>query len=232
MTYATRWARLWCILAAVQVGFASLRWSPLAVVLAVLASTASVAAALVMYRNLRRPDWIGPASPSARHLGQTALLAGCCMVAMSTLLAASPVLALLVVVLVVVTSPVVIHRRGRPTPLRATRPDPASTATTGAPSHPDETLGWPSPDGRPLETLDDADLFKLWRRTFWELERQPSVEELAWLVELRQSCLDELSRRNPTAMAAWLSSGARASGGPERFWPERPGPPGDAPSGQ
>jgi hypothetical protein len=230
MTYAARWARAWCIVAAVEVGFASLPWSPLVVVLAVLACTASVAAALVSYQNARTPTWIGPASLSARQLGERALLGGCCMVAVWTL-AGSPVLALLVAVLVVVTSPVVIHKRGRPTPPQDTRLDPASTTTTGAPTHPGETLGCLEPDGGSLGALDDADLFALWRRTFWQLDSQPSVDELAWLVELRQSCLDELSRRNPTAMAAWLSSGARASGGPERFWAERPGP-GDAQAGQ
>ncbi len=42
---------------------------------------------------------------------------------------------------------------------------------------------------------------------------------------LRQGCLDELERRHPSALHAWLDSGARASEGPERFLAsrERPG---------
>lgn len=222
MTYTTRWIQTWAVLAAAAVGFASLQWSPLVVVLAVLASTASAATVLVMQHNLRTPAATGLASLPVRQLGQRALLAGCCVVAMSTLLAASPVLALLVVVLVAVTSPVVVRRPRCPTPPQDTRPCPAPPATTGVSALPGERPDRPTPADRPVEALDDEDLFKLWRRTFWELDTQPSVEEVAWLVALRQSCLDELGRRNPVALQAWLSSNARASSGPERFWAAEP----------
>jgi len=36
-------------------------------------------------------------------------------------------------------------------------------------------------------------------------------------VEQRQLYLDEFERRNPTGLAEWLASGARAAGDPTRF---------------
>jgi uncharacterized membrane protein YeaQ/YmgE (transglycosylase-associated protein family) len=43
------------------------------------------------------------------------------------------------------------------------------------------------------------------------------IGALLTLVALRQCCLDELERRDPTALQDWLTSGARASSSPERF---------------
>jgi hypothetical protein len=37
------------------------------------------------------------------------------------------------------------------------------------------------------------------------------------LVELRQHCLDELERRDPAGLSAWLASTASAGGDPSRF---------------
>ena len=120
-----------------------------------------------------------------------------------------------------VSSPVVV--RLRPGNARSGSVPPP----TGTPTQRDSADGSQVPrdcdhlEGTRVEQLDDDALFRLWRRTFWQLEGQPTVDELARLVALRQTCLDELARRNPDALRAWLESGARASGGPERFWRRR-----------
>jgi hypothetical protein len=65
-----------------------------------------------------------------------------------------------------------------------------------------------------LDSLDDVSLCMAWRSSFTVLEAAASVEERMAVIEHRQRCLDELQRRNPDGVAAWLSSGARASGNP------------------
>jgi hypothetical protein len=215
MTYTTRWAQSWSVLAAVEVGFASLQWSPVVVMLDLLATGACVTICLVIYQERWPPAPPGPPPRSWVDTGRRSLLLTCCVVATSTLTVASPPLALLVVLLATVTSPVVVQvgarrRRLDRGPLDAS----LSAPPPGAP-------GPPEPGDGGLRLLDDDQLFRLWRHTFWELGEQPTVDQLARLVALRQSCLDELARRNPSALHAWLDSGARASGGPERFWRRR-----------
>jgi hypothetical protein len=72
-----------------------------------------------------------------------------------------------------------------------------------------------------LSELNDDALRRLWRHTYWQLDLQQTEAGVPDLVGLRQTCLDELERREPSAVRAWLSSGTRAEGGPERFGGER-----------
>jgi hypothetical protein len=65
------------------------------------------------------------------------------------------------------------------------------------------------------------------RRTFWELRDASDAEQVLRLVTRRQRIIDELTRRDPDAMAVWLRSGARASGSPERYF--QAGPRSDGP---
>jgi hypothetical protein len=65
-----------------------------------------------------------------------------------------------------------------------------------------------------LPQLDDASLCLAWRRSFVPLSQRPSVVKQMFLVEQRQAYLDEIERRSPQGLAAWLDSGARASGNP------------------
>ena len=60
MTYASRWARAWTVLAAVEVGFASLQWSPLVVVLDLLATGTGAAVGLMLSPDRRAPAAAGP----------------------------------------------------------------------------------------------------------------------------------------------------------------------------
>jgi hypothetical protein len=68
-----------------------------------------------------------------------------------------------------------------------------------------------------LSALDDAALCLAWRRSYLMLEEAPNGPDRIALVVQRQLYLDELQRRCPSGVAAWLASGARASSNPMPF---------------
>ncbi|QNN54359.1 hypothetical protein [Nocardioides mesophilus] len=70
---------------------------------------------------------------------------------------------------------------------------------------------------RPAASLTDVELCAAWRRSFGALLDAASPEEKESVVSLRQEYLDEMEVRDAGALEAWLQSGARAAGGPERF---------------
>jgi hypothetical protein len=69
----------------------------------------------------------------------------------------------------------------------------------------------------PWDDYDDQALCRMWRLSFWRLGPATSPDHALRVVALRAACLEELERRNAAAVQAWLDSGARASGGPEKF---------------
>jgi hypothetical protein len=73
----------------------------------------------------------------------------------------------------------------------------------------------------PLKGLDDRQLCRLWRESFWDLRQPAPPATLLRLVALREACLEELENRDAPALRAWLDSGARASGGPEKYLAHR-----------
>jgi hypothetical protein len=70
-----------------------------------------------------------------------------------------------------------------------------------------------------LVRLSSIDLCRAWRSTHRYLQDARSPEETAACARLRQLLFDELERRHPDAVAAWLATGAGAADGPERFLP-------------
>lgn len=221
--YAHRWRCACCVLAAAGTGVAVLEWSPLLAALAVLLAWGSAVAVLLAVSAA----W-GAARPDGRAAGRSlvarALLPGSGAVAALAGAGLSPALTLLVLIPVALTCPLLVSRL---------RPRAGATPAPAALAGP---VPGPVPEVRPgpldaaLGSLSDVELCHLWRRTFWQLRAQDTPDGLVELVALRQACLDELTRRNPAAVHAWLGSGARASGGPERFWAGRPprGEPGAA----
>lgn len=88
-------------------------------------------------------------------------------------------------------------------------------------SHDSDETAANEPDPAPvdnLQSLTDVELCCLWRHSFWDLKSATSADARAQIVMYRQEILDELTRRNAAAVAAWLASGARASSSPERFF--------------
>jgi hypothetical protein len=65
-----------------------------------------------------------------------------------------------------------------------------------------------------LRDLDDAALCLAWRRSYVQLQQTTSASARIRHVQQRQLLLDELERRDPAGLAAWLASGCRAAGNP------------------
>jgi hypothetical protein len=78
-------------------------------------------------------------------------------------------------------------------------------------------------DAEAVRLLNNHDLCHAWRCSFVALEDAASPVERIRVVLLRQRYLDEMDRRDPDAFGAWLASGARAAGGPDRFLTDEPG---------
>jgi hypothetical protein len=65
--------------------------------------------------------------------------------------------------------------------------------------------------------MSDRELCREWRHSFVTLQSARSPQDRLRVVAQRQVYLDEMERRSPTALQAWLDSGARAAGGPDRY---------------
>ena len=68
-----------------------------------------------------------------------------------------------------------------------------------------------------VRQMSDAELCRAWRRSFVALHQARSLRVRALVVQTRQLLLDEVEARYPAGLQAWLGSGARAAGGPDRF---------------
>ncbi|WP_167736752.1 hypothetical protein [Nocardioides sp. 1609] len=65
-----------------------------------------------------------------------------------------------------------------------------------------------------LEALDDADLCRGWCLSFSVLKLARTTSERLEVALLREAYLDELERRHPEALRAWLDAGARPASDP------------------
>lgn len=77
-----------------------------------------------------------------------------------------------------------------------------------------------------VQVLDDYQLCHGWRASYTCLVLAPTAAERLELVHVRQAYLDEMERRHPAGLRAWLDSGARAAGDPSRHL-HLPGAPGE-----
>ncbi|GAB2651679.1 hypothetical protein [Kribbella swartbergensis] len=194
-------------------------WSLSVIVLlfAFAALTGGVAALVAL-----TPDDDSPLDRAGRRsVVNCAALAGAgavSFVGLGTLLGAP--MAMLVLILTIGSSPYVAPRWiGRltdhgqlPSPANPgeRNPVPAAEPTTR------ELELTVEPEVEVAELSDDA-LCLAWRTSFSALQRANSPAERLLVVEERCRYLDELARRNPPGVAAWLASGARAAGNPARF---------------
>jgi hypothetical protein len=201
MRYAGPWAYAWCGLVGIGDGLAVVEWSPLVAGLSLVLVSGCAAVAFLLVRLAREDAGGSPA------VGSSACLSGSSVVALVAVADASPVLALLLVLLAGLSCPPAVRWAGRW--LARPRPAPVRAPVSGA--------SRVTTDGV-VRRLGDGELCVLWRRTFWQLRSLQTPEAILATVLLRQALLDELARRNPVAVHAWLESGGRASGGPERFW--------------
>jgi hypothetical protein len=102
-------------------------------------------------------------------------------------------------------------------------------ATPGPPEEPDTTRkflerpddlpAFPDPESELelLHALSDDELCRQWRFSFTALADAGTPGLRADVVRARQLYLDEIERRHPQDLQAWLASGARAAGNPMPF---------------
>jgi len=192
-TYADRWRDAWTLVAVCGAGVAGLEWSPVVAVFAVLFAWAGAAALLVSLSVARDGVPEQPLGSRPHAVAGDALLLATGTVAALAVGGVSSALLLLLLLVAGVTSPVLVRRVRR-------------------------TVAPRSGVDRRLRTLSDVELCDLWRYTFGQLQSRQTPESLMGLVGIRQACLDELGRRNPAAVHAWLESGARPGDGPDGFW--------------
>jgi hypothetical protein len=67
---------------------------------------------------------------------------------------------------------------------------------------------------RELTTLE---LCRQWQDSYQALREAPTLALRLQIIEAREHCLDELERRDPDGLQAWLASAASAAGDPSRF---------------
>jgi hypothetical protein len=208
MGYRRLWQWFWSLVMALGVGLAFLEWSPFAVLfclglLVVLGSSLKTLAGRVPVQAL-------PAS----------LTMALAVIAVWAIGAVSPALGLLTIMTAGLTAPNVVdcvrrcRRRSGNTSV-GTEPSPRSITIDVVLDECTE-LSFDQPLC-PLEGLDDSQLCRMWRESFWDLDNRVPAQSLLGIVLVREACLDELERRDAAALRAWLDSGARASGGPEKF---------------
>lgn len=218
MTYARVWRCAWAVLTALEIGLALLAWSPLvtAACIAMLALCATLGQ--LSLRSSRRGLEGGR---GWRETGLRSLRIGAGVTGQLAMTEGSAPVGLLLGLLFVLTCPWTVHRflrRTRPAPDPGAAPVPRAVSDNRAVAEVEPSIA----------TLSDRELLRLWRSTFWDLRGRLSKDAVLDTVARRQQYLDELERRNPAAVQAWLASEARAWVGPEKFFGDdhHPGSPG------
>jgi hypothetical protein len=80
-----------------------------------------------------------------------------------------------------------------------------------------DSLSRPQPGELGASATTTAQLCRQWHDSFEDLQKAPTPTARLRIVTARQQCLDELERRDPDGLNAWLSSTASAAGDPSRF---------------
>jgi hypothetical protein len=160
--------------------------------------------------------WAADGRRAVPRIARVALAAGLIAPAIMGLIAVFKFAGFLIVLILAVTTPALTsllqarrRTKGHPSAVQPESTAPRVPATAGQ-----LASGPAAGPARDLHSLDDEALCLAWRRSFVLLEAARSAAERMSVVEQRQQYLDELHRRSPEGLAAWLASGARASGNP------------------
>jgi hypothetical protein len=222
--YRRCWTYGWGSVSLVLVGLACVTWGP-ATTLGVWAGVAGTTFALTLgcYRAADDPVTF----PEATRFG---LYAGCLLgtaaVAVFALGTVNGAWASALVFLGAATSPwcvtwavrfarIVGGTKVDDRPARAPRSGAPVLPPSPGPSFP-ESAGSLGSTGPRQAWLTDAELCQAWRASFAALLAATGPADRARVVSLRQDYLDELLRRHPEPVRAWLETGPRAAGGPEQ----------------
>jgi hypothetical protein len=208
--YAQRWLRCWSLATAFGVGLSFLLWPLQSIVLlwAAVFLSATPLLSLPGSSPEHGPDWL-------RGVARAGLLATA-MLAAIAVAGASGWLAFILILVAALSSPWVVARMGTrlSDTLATVMPEPGIEAEC-APPEPQPTS--PRCGADVLRAMSNHELCMEWRRTFVRLQRASCAQDMGDVVIMRQLLLDEMDRRCPEGLGAWMESGARAAGGPDRF---------------
>lgn len=126
------------------------------------------------------------------------------------------------------TGAIRMYRRNTSPPGPPAGPDPAQHQDRSAAARADgnrfdedeRRLHQTSTEAHAMSTLE---LCEAWPASFTELEHCTDPAARVWIATRRQIYLDELERRDPAAVQAWLRSDARAASNPRRFLTRKEG---------
>ncbi len=167
--------------------------------------------------------WWAQPTPRARRVAKGALIlatAGTGFVGLALGLGVGAVLLLLVIA---ASSPYTLSAYGR-----WIRNDPGASAAVLAAWAPG--VPWPAPDwrsplpGPDLQRMSTQDLCQAWCASYLVLSErsgEQGTKAVLAAVEERQRYLDELERRNPEGLAAWLAVDGRVASNPASYLTER-----------
>lgn len=217
--YRSTWLVLWGAVAVLGVGLGFLVWS---VPTVVVSFTIAAAAAAMVNVALNRREGLTPRP--RRDLVRTCVTksgwAAAGVVTVAVVGTIAPVLMWPLLLMAVVTSPWAVgFCLGRAAGGRERPEEGTGAETAGDKPFPTSMLtSW-------VQDLSDRELCMAWRAGFDALQSGPSAAGRAQIVALRQVYLDEIERRNPSALTAWLASEPRAAGSPDRYllFPRPPG---------
>lgn len=217
MTYAKVWTWCWSLVAALGFTLSWLLWGTSTV--GGLWAVASLLSGLFLAVLWTSAGHETPVAVQRSHLVGQSVLIGACAVAIIVIASVSPALAVTFLLLAIVTSPRAFGLY-RSMPARKFVPA-VREVENGKSAQPDGSRGalsLPQLHAQvPVQDLADDELCHEWRRSFVLLERAQFQAEFARVAALRRLLMDEIERRSPLGLNAWLSSGARAAGGPERY---------------
>jgi hypothetical protein len=227
--YERIWFGWWIVVDLVAMVFAFTAWSlPGSVGPFVLGGV--LFAATVLVPDPRESGAAREPRGTAVVVGERGLLGGALGVSVAIASSSLGPLTIPLVVVAGLTSPwmvagtvarAVAGARRLPTGDAVTSPGPAGRAAAAEP--PPEVTRLSAADWDPVvRSLSDQELCSSWRVSYtFVLSVSASVTGVE-LVNLRQAYLDELERRNPRGVQAWLANGARAAGDPTRHLAPRP----------
>jgi hypothetical protein len=199
--YPTIWVRGWLLCATAGVCLAMLLWPPMVALIGSVVCVLGVGFFLT-WAQRRSPDQLvlGDYGSSRTELS---LALGLGLVGLRALGDVSPGLVFSALLLIGLSHPKVVQLLVRFATPAAVPTDDGALPEAGDPRSP--------------ASLTTAELCEAWRDSFRLVSAARSSQQLQRAVVLRQALLDEMARRDSAGLSAWLESGARPAGAPERY---------------
>lgn len=210
---APRWLQFWVLLLLVPACFA-LVTMPMPVAAVAIISTFGLPLAIWLAVHVHAASEFSAQVPAALRFAAGVSVTGLGLVGLFVFSAA---LALPTLAAYVVTVGLMATWGNTPS---SARPGATTASIDETPSAPDDEEAEPTGvvvTHDLVRRMTDAELCHAWRRSFVTLQQARGLHLRARVVQARQLLLDEVDARHPAELQAWLVSGARAAGGPDRF---------------